>query len=70
MSDPVTFRPFNDYHCPDEILLMIIKASALKQNGKYDFDFLYNTIMRVSKRFNKLAHDSSLWRSGRIVFIV
>ena len=70
MSDPVTFRPFDECHCPDEILLMIIKASALKQSGKYDYDFLYYTIMRVSKRFNRLAHDSSLWRSGRVISIV
>ena len=67
MSDTDRLGPFEGHHCPDEILLMIVKLSSQKHCGEYDQDFLYHTIGRVSKQFNKMAHDVTLWKSGRLM---
>ena len=67
MTDPDLFCPFEEDYCPDEILLKIVKLSAINEVGKYDQDFLFHTIGRVSKRFNKMAHDASFWKSGRLI---
>ena len=66
MEGAFKFQPFERSVCPDEILLRIVKLSALKDNGECDQDFLFHTIGRISKRFKKIAQDKSLWKSGNM----
>ena len=66
-SSAAVTSPFDSL--PDKVVLKIVKMAACleddhdKQPGvEYDHDFLVEVLCKVSKRFKRLATDSSLWK--------
>ena len=60
---------------PDEVALMIVKMAAAASDdyphrkNKYNHDFLVDVLCKVSRRFQKLATDYSLWKGHVYVSI-
>ena len=49
---------------PDEITLMIIELAAIHRHGStyLDYSFIVGSLSMISKRFNRLCRDPTLWQ--------